>query len=419
MAPISATSTWGERGQVSTKGLLFDPADPNLRRDPYPTYRRMREESPVWRSPDGIWYFTRYEDCVNLMRSPSLSYDSTASNAYQNGLSSDPDLREQQLAETQKNRSLLDVDPPEHTRLRSLINRAFTPAAVETSRPLIIEYVDSRIDELSGTTVDLVSEFASMLPIFVICRMMGVPTEERHNFLEVGDAVARSVDPDVPIAQKLAANARMREYIAGLVEAHRSTPGYDLMTRLIKAADDGRLVDENELVINTAILLVAGFETTTNLITNAVHRLFEHPDQRRAFMADSSLDRTCIEETLRFDPPAQFIRARTIVADTEIGGTELHPGDPVVPLLAAANRDPSEFEDPETFDIARKVNRHLSFGVGHHLCIGAALARMEAAVAVRRLFERFPDMTISPDEEPEYRPNLQLRGMSKLPVRLR
>jgi cytochrome P450 len=380
----------------------------------------MREDSPAWRSPDGIWYFTRYEDCVNLMRNPSLSYDSTASTAYQNGLSSDPVLREHQLAETQKNRSLLDVDPPEHTRLRSLINRAFTPATIGTSRPLIVEYVDQRIDEFAGkTTVDLVAEFASMLPIFVICRMMGVPIEERFNFLEIGDAVARSVDPDVPMAHKLAANARMREYIGGLVEDHRSTPGDDLMTHLIEAAEDGRLVDEDELVINTAVLLVAGFETTTNLITNAVYRLLERRDQLRAFLADPSLDRTCIEEILRFDPPAQFMRARTIVADAEIGGAELHPGDPVIPLFAAANRDPEEFEDPETLDIARKVNRHLSFGVGYHHCIGAALARMEAVVAVRRLFETFPDMTLSPDEEPDYRPNLQLRGMSKLPVRLR
>jgi cytochrome P450 len=165
-------------------------------------------------------------------------------------------------------------------------------------------------------------------------------------------------------------------------------------------------------------MLIAGFETTTNLITNAAYRLVEHRDQLERYLHDPAVDKTCIEEVLRFDPPTHFMRARTIVADTVIGGAELHPGDPVVPLLAAANRDPEEFPEPETFDVGRTVNRHLSFGVGHHRCIGSALARLEARVAVRRLFERFPALHLDPDEEPDYRPNLQLRGFAKLPVRL-
>ena len=184
-----------------------------------------------------------------------------------------------------------------------------------------------------------------MLPILVICRMMGIPEEERHEFLEIGNTVARSVDPDVGLADKLAANARIRAYIARLVELRRADPGDDLMTRLIDAADDGRALSLDELFINTGVLLIAGFETTTNLITSGAYRLLQRPDQLATFMADAELDRTAVEELLRFDPPAQFIRARTIVADTEIGGAELHPGDPVVPLLAAANRDPDEFDD--------------------------------------------------------------------------
>jgi cytochrome P450 len=401
---------------MSTTALLFDPTDPSVRQNPYPAYRRMREQSPAWRSPDGVWYFTRYHDCVELMRSPALSYDSTASRAYQAGLSQDPEERAHQQAETQKNRSLLDVDPPEHTRLRSLINRAFTAPAVEASRPTIVQYVDSLMDQFTTSRVDLVSDFGSLLPIMVICRMMGVDPEERREFLEIGDMVARSVDPDVPVPEKLDANARMRHYIARLVDMRRSKPGDDLMTRLIEATDDGRLASEDELIINTGILLIAGFETTTNLITNAVFRLLQDPERVEAYLADPSLDRTCIEEVLRYDPPTHFMRARTIVADTEIGGAELHPGDPVVPLLAAANRDPDEFDNPDTFDMSRKVNRHLSFGVGHHLCIGASLARLEGQIALRRLLERFPDLQLAPNQEPEYRPNLQLRGFSKLAV---
>lgn len=402
---------------MSASTLLFDPTDPAVRRDPFPTYRLMREQAPAWRSPEGTWYFTRYQDCVDLLLNPALSYDSTASSAYQAGLSSDPDERARQLAETQKNRSLLDVDPPEHTRLRSLIHRAFTPTSVEQSRSLIIEYVDSLLDAIEGSTVDLVSEFASLLPILVICRMMGIPTDDRDTFLAIGNAVARSVDPDVPVAEKLAANERMRNYIAQLIEHRRGTPGDDLTTRLIDAADDGRLVSNDELYINTGVLLIAGFETTTNLITNAVFRLVQHPEQLANFLADPELTNSCIEEVLRYDPPTHFMRPRTIIAETELGGAELHPGDAVVPLFAAANRDPAEFDDPETFDVARKVNRHLTFGVGHHRCIGSALARIEGRIAVRRIFERFPNLALA-DEEPELRPNLQLRGFAKLPVRL-
>jgi cytochrome P450 len=395
--------------------LLFDPTDQVLRRDPYPTYRRMRQEAPAWLSPDGIRYFTRYGDCVELMRNPALSYDSTAARSYQAQLSDDPTERHRQLEETQKNRSLLDVDPPEHTRLRSLINRAFTPQGVSAARPVIGQYVDGLLDDFEGSRVDLVWAFGSLLPIMVICRMMGVPLDERDEFLAIGNAVGRSVDPDVPVKEKLAANARLREYIGGIIDSRRSTPGDDLTTRLIAAAEEGR-VTEDELVINTGVLLVAGFETTTNLITNAIYRLLEYPDQLASFMADPEAEHLGIEEVLRFDPPAQFMRARTIVADVEIGGTQLHAGDPVIPLLAAANRDPDEFPDPDALDVGRSVNRHLSFGVGHHLCVGAHLARMEARIAVRGLFERFPDVALDPAAPPRYRPNLQLRGFTELPV---
>jgi cytochrome P450 len=397
--------------------LLFDPTDPQLRRDPYPTYRRMREESPAWRSPEGVWYFTRYADCVELMKSEVLSYDSTASKAYRAGLSSDPEVRENQLAETRKNRSLLDVDPPEHTRLRSLINRAFTPQVVQAMDTTIVGYVDRLMDEFDGPTVDLVADFGSMVPVLVICNMLGIAEEERHEFLAVGDRVSRSVDPDVPMTEKLAANARMREYIAGIIEQRRANPGDDVVTRLIEATEDGRVADLDELVINTGILLIAGFETTTNLITNGVFRMLEAPDQLAMFLADPDLDDNTVEEMLRFDPPSQFMRPRTIAAEVEIAGVELQPGDPVVPLLAAANRDPEEFDDPEHLHVDRGVNRHMSFGVGLHRCIGAGLARVEAARALRRLLQRYPNLTLA-DEEPEYRPNLQLRGFSKLPVTL-
>jgi cytochrome P450 len=396
--------------------ILFDPSDPELRCDPYPTYRRMREEAPCWLSPEGIWYFTRYADCFTLLRTPALSHDTTRSTSFERRLSSDPVERQRQLEESRRSRSLLETDPPDHTRLRSLINRAFTAPTVEAGRPMVIDFVDNLIDDFDGPSVDLVSQFSSVLPIFVICGMMNVPTGERQELLDLGYALGRAVDADVSVDERIEANRRMQAYVAGLLDRRRQNPGDDLITRLIAAADDGRLVDENELQINTGVLLIAGFETTTNLISNVVYRLLEHPEQLQQLRADPSLIGTTIEEVLRFDPLSQFLMPRTIVDDIEIGGVALHPGDPVVPVLAAANRDPAEFADPETFDITRTVNRHLGFGVGPHRCIGAPLARMEAQIAVLRLVQRFPDLALSTTADPEYRPNLRLRGFAKLPV---
>lgn len=395
--------------------LLFDPRDPNLLQDPYPAYRRMREQAPCWKSPDGIWYFTRYRDCFDLFRSPALSYDVTNSASFQQKLSTDVDERARQVEASQRDRSLLETDPPEHTRLRSLVNRAFTARSIESSRPTIESMVGRLLESFDSSVVDVVSQFALLVPILVICDMLGVPVEERSQFIEIGNVVARSVDPDISIDDRLAAMQQLRDYIVGLLEVRRRTPGDDLMTRLIDATEDGRLANENELIANAGVLLLAGFETTTNLIGNAVYQLLRHPDQLEVLRQDGTAILTTIEEVLRFDPPVHMMRPRTIVADTQIGDAELHSGDPVVPVLAAANRDPEEFEDPETFDVGRAVNRHLTFGLGHHLCIGASLARMEGQIAVSSLFERFPSLALA-DEEPEPRPNLSLRGFARLPV---
>ncbi|HXY94289.1 MAG TPA: cytochrome P450, partial [Acidimicrobiia bacterium] len=198
----------------------------------------------------------------------------------------------------------------------------------------------------------------------------------------------------------------------------RDSPGDDLTTRLIEAAGDGRLATQDELVMNTGALLIAGFETTTNLITNAVYNLLEHSVELAKLRADPTSIAAAVEEVLRFDPPVQMLSPRTMTAETVLGGAELHPGDAVVPIMAAANRDPAEFDDPDRFDITRSRNRHLSFGLGHHMCVGSSLARMETQAAVSRLFERFPALALDPGDPPEYRPNLALRGFSRLPVSL-
>jgi cytochrome P450 len=403
---------------TETAEVLFDPADPELRRDPYPVYRRLRAAAPAWRSPEGVWYFSRYQECFALFRDPALSYDPTRTKTFLGTLSADPARREGQLAEFRASRTVLEMDPPEHTRVRSLFNQAFTPRTLEASRPLITRLADELLDGLTGPRIDVVADFAVMVPVLVICEMLGVPPEERHTFAAIGRAMVATVDPLVPPDERIAASRRLRDYIAALVEVRRQYPGDDLMSRLIEAAEDGRMATEDELLSNTGLLLIAGFETTTSLISNAIYQLIRHPAQRAALADRPELIRAAIEETLRYDGPVHMMRPRTITADARIGDADLHAGDAVVPLIAAANRDPEEFGDPETFDISREVNRHMGFGLGHHMCVGAALARMEAQTVVPRIFERFPDLAFAPDEQPQFRPNLTVRGLEKLPVTL-
>jgi cytochrome P450 len=398
--------------------VLFDPADPGLRRDPYPVYRRLREQAPTYRSPAGVWYFSRYADCFALFRDPALSYDPTKTTVFQATLSDEPGQRERQLAEFHKSRTVLEVDPPEHTRMRALFSRAFTPRALAEIAPVIDQLADELLDELDGPRIDLVKDFSIKLPVRVICEMLGVQAQEQERFAAIANALVRTVDPQVPPDERIAANKNMREYIAALVAVRRQHPGDDLMTRLIEAAADGRLSSEDELLSNTGLLLAAGFETTTGLVTNAVYQLITHPGERAALERDPELIRTAVEEVLRFDPPVHMMRPHTITADVTIGGAELHAGDAVAPLIAAANRDPAEFPDAETFDITRSVNRHMGFGLGHHMCVGAALARMETQAVVSRVFARFPGLALAADDEPTFRPHLSVRGFERLPVDL-
>ena len=403
---------------TETAEILFDPADPEVRRNPYPVYKRLQTEAPVWHAPWGTYYFSRYRDCFTLFRSPALSYDPFSSAAFLATLAEDPAERERQLKEFYLNRTVLEADPPEHTRLRSLFSKAFTPRSLADVGPVIDRLTDELLDGHDGPDIDLVADYAIVLPVRVICAMMGVPASEQPKFELLAAAMVRTVDPQTPVEERIAANKNLRDYIAALVEIRRQHPGDDLMSRLMEAADEGRLIGQDEMLANTGLLLAAGFETTASLITNAIYQLIQHPEERAALLAQPSLIRTAVEEALRYDPPTHMMRARTITGDVTIGGVELHPGDAVAPLLAAANRDPGEFDNPDTFDITRGVNRHMAFGLGHHMCVGAALARMEAQAMVLRIFQRFPDVHLTPGTTPVIRPHLSVRGFEKLPVTL-
>jgi cytochrome P450 PksS len=404
--------------QASAGGMLFDPADPAVLRDPFSRYRLMREQAPIWESPEGIFYLTRYEDCFTMFRSPDLSYQTTATRAFQATLPSDPVERKQRLDLLAKNRNLLDTDPPEHTRLRSHVNRAFSALAVERMRPDIEGIVHTLIDQMIGRgSADLVADFGQLVPIYVICAMLGVPPEERSTFVELGNRVGRAIDPGVSAQEKIAAPAAMIDYMGQLTEARRRAPADDVLSHLIASADDGDRLTQNELLANSAVLLQAGFETTTNLIVNAIICFLDDRPQLELALNDPDVMRSGIEEVLRFRPPVHFMRPRAITRTTEIGGQVFEAGDAVVPVMAAANHDPAQFPEPDRFEVTRTPNRHLSFGVGHHLCVGSSLARAEGAIAVGALFRRLPTLALAVAEEDlEYRPNLTLPGVARLPV---
>jgi cytochrome P450 len=404
--------------QVSASGVLFDPADPTLRRDPFSRYRVMRERAPIWESPEGIFFLTRYDDCFTMFRSPDLSYQTTATRAFQATLPSDPRERKERLDLLAKNQNLLDTDPPEHTRLRSHVNRAFSALAVERMRPDIESIVDTLIDRMCERgSADLVADFGQLVPICVICALLGVPPEERNTFVALGNRVGRAIDPGVSPQEKIAAPAAMIAYMAQLTEARRRAPANDVLSHLIASADDGDRLTQDELLANSAVLLQAGFETTTNLIVNAIMCFLHDRPQLQRALDDPEVMRSGMEEVLRFRPPVHFMRPRAITRTTEIGGQIFRAGDAVVPVMAAANHDPAQFPEPERFDVTRTPNRHLSFGVGHHVCVGSSLARAEGVIAVEALFRRLPTLALAVAEEDlEYRPNLTLPGVARLPV---
>ena len=394
--------------------VAFNPFDPAFRSDPYPVYRRLLEDSPVFELPFGGWAFCRYADCVAILKDARSSSDQRNATAFQEW------AREQGIDPDAGARPFLFLDPPDHTRLRGLVNKAFTPRTVEALRPHIQEIVDDLLDRIAQQGgMDAIEDLAYPLPVKVICEMMGVPLEDHATFKDWSRHLARALDPD-PLVPPAEIERRQRaidsfgEYFAKLIEQRRKAPGDDLLSALIAAEESGDKLSENELLSTSILLLVAGHETTVNLIGNGVLALLRHPDQLELLRNDPSLARSAVEEILRFDPPVQF-DGRIAREDMEIGGVTIKQGDQSMQLLGAANRDPEVFPDPDTFDIRRQDNRHIAFGFGIHFCVGAPLARVEGEIALRSLVQRFPRIELR-TEAPEYKENIVLRGLRSLPV---
>jgi len=386
--------------------------DPEFVADPYPTYHRLRAKDPVHHSPLGFWVLTRYEDVVAVLRDPRLAKEAIASVvAARFGVEVPPGMGV----------SMLDRDPPDHTRLRGLVSKAFTPRVVEALRPHIQQIVDGLLERVEGAgSMDLIEEFAYPLPVVVICEMLGVPVEDHERFKGWSLEIARSLDlilqpPDSDLARRSAdARQALTDYFRGLIAERRASPRADMLSALIAAEEAGDKLSEQELMATCILLLVAGHETTVNLIGNGTLALLRHPDELRRLRENPALIGSAVEELLRYDGPVQRT-ARIPSAAVTIGGLTIDAGEMVMPFIGAADRDPAHFPDPDRLDIARSDNRHIGFGLGIHFCLGAPLARLEGQIAINTLVQRLPKLALATDR-PEYRQSLTLRGLKTLPV---
>jgi hypothetical protein len=394
----------------TTEPVQFNPLLPAVIEDPYPLYQRLRAEDPVHQNPAGMWVLSRYDDVALALRDPRF------------GRRGFQELIALRFVGPGLGRSMLLQDPPDHTRLRALVSRAFTSRAIEGLRGQIERMVNGLLDAaMDRREMDLITDLAYPLPVGVISEMVGVPVGDQDRVRQWSDDLVRSFDaivfpePEV-IARANAAGAALGAYFQDLVAERRRAPRTDLLSALIAVEEAGDRLSTEELLATSILLFLAGHETTANLIGNGVLALLRHPGELARLRSHPELLESAIEELLRFDSPVQAT-GRVATEDVELGGQSIGKGALLLTVIGAANRDPDVFADPDRLDVAREDNRHLSFGFGTHFCLGASLARLEAEIAFRALLERFPKLELASDTV-VYRPNPFLRGLEALPVRV-
>jgi cytochrome P450 len=398
---------------------LFDPFAPGFTDDPYPQYAALRAEAPVYQHPFGFWLLTRYDDVSRLLRAGhSVEDGNVADGTFRQ-------LRDQMYGDQQLSTdgmSMLDRDPPDHTRLRRLVSKAFTPRAVEALRPRITALVDDMLDtaEAQGR-VDLVDALAFPLPFAVIAEMLGTPPADHERIRQLSGTVVRSLEPvaDPALAAQIAAaDAELRAIAADMLEWKRSNPADDLLTALLAAEDDGDTLTDDELIAQTLLLYIAGHETTVNLIAGGTLALLRNPSQLALLRRDPSLAENAVEEMLRYDSPVQASRRITLEPVT-IRDSLIPAGAFVMASLGSANRDEVFWgDDAAELRLGRdNARQHVSFGAGPHHCLGASLARLEASIAFTRLTARFPRLAL--DGDVAWNGRINLRGPAHLPVSVR
>lgn len=395
----------------------LDFRDPAFLADPYPIFRHLRATAPVWQAPQGRWFLTGYEDTAQLLRDRRFG----------KGFN-DPEALERRFGPTAMHEPavveltymMLMRDPPDHTRLRNLVTKAFTARRVEALRQSIQDLTDRLLDNvIPSGRMDAVRDLAFPLPVLVICELLGIPEPDRKRFVTGSASGGALLNPTPPTRAELdTANAgtmATRAYFEALFEQRRRDPQDDLITQLVQAEEAGDRLTTDELRANVSLLFAAGHETTVNLIGNGFWSLLRHPAQWQMLRDDPALVPNAIEEILRFESPVQAV-GRTVAEPCEFHGVALQRNEIVVSLLGGANRDPAVFEAPEHFDVTRKDLRPLSFGGGIHFCLGAQLARIEAAVVFATLLRRLPNLRLVDPGHPKWRPSFVLRGLTELPV---
>ena len=391
-------------------GADYNPLSAEMAQDPYPAYATLRERSPVHRSRlMNAWVFSRYADVDTVLRDHRR-------------FSNDPrkrDLNRRQQATLPgpDDYTMLFLDPPDHTRLRALVNKAFTRRAVNALEPHIRGLMDSLLEEVDPNGFDLMEAVALPLPVIVIAEMLGVPPEDRARFGTWSKQRARLLEPTItPREREVAARAgeAFNDYFRPIIQARREEPESDIVSALARAEDQGEVLTEHETLNMLRLLLIAGNETTTNLIGNGMLALLRNPHELERLRADPSLIPAAVEELLRFDSPVQT-DFRGALEDCEVNGAPVRKGENIVLLIGSANRDPAEFAEPDRLDIGRSESSHISFGRGIHHCIGAPLARLEGRIVLEVLLERFASIRLL-DERPAYRGGVVLRGLESLPI---
>jgi cytochrome P450 len=412
---MSAEATQTDLDAAADEAVQLLIIDPATRANPYSVYDRLRATG-IHRSPFEIWFAATYSACHQVVRHPGFRRrhgDSWERRAVLSDSLGRPWLVDQE-------RWMLWLDPPDHARIRSLVGQSFSARYIEEQRARVSAVVDDLIDKIAGAgDVDFIQAFALALPMTVICDILGIPPADRLDFrawtVEAGGTLEPMPTPEVQAAADRSTK-HLTAYFSDLVEERRRTPGDDLLTKLIAAeSEEGRLSHE-ELISNAILLLAAGFETTTNLLGNGLLALLRNPDQWRRLGEQPELSSNATEELLRYDSPVQLATPRVATTDIEIDGHVIPEGETVVAAVGSGNRDPEHFDRADRLDVGRADPSPLSFGAGPHFCIGAALARLEGAVAFETLARRLPHLELV-DAEPPWLPTLNLHGVRSLTVR--